>query len=70
MHVITYRGKPATLEKLYSVEDSVIYDHNLDDSYLVGKTKAATISLYIHHFGFTWKERPEGIDCLKVSVGG
>lgn len=63
--VITYKGFPATLEKLYEVEGTRILDDE-KSSFLAANSKRSTIGRYIYHFGFTWKERPKGVECLCI----
>lgn len=76
MYVITYKGKPATLDTLYNVEQGPqpysagyhsLYDYELS-SYLTNKTKRECINLFLHYFGFTWKERAQHIDVMKARV--
>lgn len=69
MYMITYRNKPVTLEKLYHIENQTngagyrsCDSHELE-GYIASRTKRGCIELYIHHFGFTWKERPKFINC-------
>lgn len=66
MYVITLYKKPATLEQLYNVENKHLVDSNEENSYLAAPTKPTCIDLYLHHFGFSWEERIEGIGCMKV----
>lgn len=66
MYAICLNEKPATLEKLYKHEDRHIHDHNEDKLYLCAPTEKAAKDLYLHHFGFTWKERARGVECYRV----
>ncbi len=68
MWVITYKGKPTTLEKLYSLDGDYLHDHYKDYQYIAAPTKAAAIDMFIFYRGFTWKERFKGVECQKVSV--
>lgn len=68
MYAICLNDKPAKLSKLYKNEEKHQHDHAEDDSYLVGSTKKAAAALYVHHFGFTWKERPGNVSVEKLEV--
>lgn len=70
MYVITINGQPATLKAIYRKEDKA--DHRLGeyerDSYLCSRTKQGAIKAYLHHIGFTWRERLDGIEVGRVGA--
>lgn len=68
MWVITYKGKPATLDTLDNAEPGGMRQHRRvgDRSYIAAPTKRECVALYLDDFGFTWKERDPGTDCRKV----
>jgi hypothetical protein len=73
MYVITYKGKPATLDKMHNLEiikgaSAYNMDMRQRDSYLAAPTKQKAIDLYLYHFGYTWKERTAGIHVALVTT--
>lgn len=69
MFVITFKGNPATVEKLHDAESKVVNHlaYNAErESYLSAPTAKQAKAAFLHWFGFTWKERAEGIDVAKV----
>jgi hypothetical protein len=73
MYVITYKNKPATLEKLndkeWSLTGHVLDFGDVDNrSYIAAPTKKEAVEVFLYHFGFTWKERAHGIECQKAQV--
>ncbi len=66
MYVITYKGKPVTLLKLYKLEKKSLRDWPIANHYIATSFKYESIDLYLHHFGFTWKERTKGIEVEKL----
>lgn len=71
MYIITFKKKPATLEKLFNVEKTQMswrIGNEERASLLASKSKSGVVALYIYYFGFTWKERPKGVDFSKVEL--
>ena len=70
MWVITYKGKPATIEQLCKVEKITPNWLNAtnEDSLIADIRKAGAIHSYLYFFGFTWRERVKGIECQKCGV--
>lgn len=68
MYAITYKNKPAKLIKLHDLNNEIVNDHNEDNYFLVASTKKGAVQAYLYYFGFSWRERPKGIDCRKVAV--
>ncbi|MGE3624042.1 MAG: hypothetical protein AB7H77_09275 [Bdellovibrionales bacterium] len=68
MFVITINGRPANMQKLSKYEGRVLLDHNEADRYLCASTQQAAMQMFLFHFGFTWEERAEGIECESVYV--
>lgn len=68
MYVITYKGKPATLRRLYTLNGSPPWylTADNDQEYLAYRTRKAAIERYIYHFGFSWRERSGDVECQKV----
>ncbi len=50
--------------KVYEVENKhTNYVENVElDRYLATRTKKQCIDLFLHHIGFTWRERTKGFD--------
>lgn len=68
MWVITYKGKPATIEKIYDVErDMQGVERQERGTYIAASTKRQTIEMFLYHIGFTWAERTKGIDVKKFT---
>lgn len=68
MWVITFKGKPATIEKIYDVErDMQGVERQERGTYIAAKTKSQTIEMFLYHIGFTWAERAKGIDVKKFN---
>lgn len=73
MFVITYRGKPATLETLYDLETlqgaaaSRASNEELN-AYLTAKTRQRAKDIYVHYFGYTWEERADKVELGEVLV--
>lgn len=69
MWIITYKGKIVSVRKLYKVEERFpsfrIADEELD-ACMSAMKKSDVIALYLHRFGYTWKERPQGVEATKV----
>jgi len=73
MYIITYKGKAATLAKIYKIEgkNNGYYnnDHEtIENSYLAAPSKRKAMALYLYHCGFTWAERVKGIEATHVSL--
>ena len=68
MWVITYKGKPATLDTLNDAEHMAFRKSRRvgDRAYIAAPTKHECVALFLDDFGFTWKEREPGIECHKV----
>jgi hypothetical protein len=68
IHVITYKGKPVTLDKLQDLEQ--IKYRNLGKaerkSFIASGSRKATIELFLASLGYTWAERTKGIECEKA----
>lgn len=62
MYVITHKEKPATLGKLYKLEQKHLHDQREEHNIIAGRTKQAAIEGYLHHFGFTWAERTPNVE--------
>lgn len=57
MYVITYKGKPQTVEQIKSRERKIPYKAAYDSTpYHAGRTKGDAIADFINHHGFTWPE--------------
>lgn len=72
MWVITFAGKPATLEQLHKVErraSGYVLHHADAKQYLAARTKRDTIALFLYNFGFTWAERAAGIGVARIIAG-
>lgn len=74
MWVITYRKSPkhtvraVTIYQLAEIEERP-QSFSCDNSiYIATKTKAACILIYLHHFGYTWKERAQGVEVSPMHV--
>lgn len=67
-YIITHNYKLATMKELYSLNEGCLRDSNIEDDFIVGKTKKSTIEKYIHHFGFTWQERPEMVEINRIEI--
>jgi hypothetical protein len=65
--VLTRNGKPITLGKLEELEKR---NWKLDEmepgSFLCGPSQGWVISAYLHYVGFTWAERPKGIEATRL----
>lgn len=68
MYAVTYKGKPATLEKLMSLEPALYDPSPYDTFFIVDRTKRGAIREFVSYMGFTWCERPKGVECQKVQV--
>lgn len=77
MYIITYKEKPATLDRLYQVEETefcTIYHsaYGLSeaerDMYVTSAKRKYCVDFYLHHFGFTWEERARGIEIRKIQI--
>lgn len=77
MYVITFKGRPATLETLYCANLTESPQLNLGghidrgerEGFIAGKSAAACRRLYANWFGcYEWKERAKGVDVLAVKV--
>lgn len=70
MWVICYKSKPAIYKKIYIVEDRMSKLDNLNhmelESYIACRSKKMAIGLFLHHVGFTWRERAKGIEVKKI----
>lgn len=69
MYIITYKGKPATLEKIYEAERDAVPFHTGTterESYLAAPSAAKAKALFIYYIGFTWPERAKGIEVARV----
>ena len=69
MFVIVYRGKAATLEQLYEAEErQPPFSMGSAElrSYLAAPTAQEARELFLHYFGFTWKERAPRIECGRM----
>ena len=59
LYIITHKNKPVTIYNIYEIEKnpkSMTYENSL---FISGLNKQACIDIFIHHFGFTWKEHKE-----------
>lgn len=69
MHVITFKGRPATVRELHEAEGKQpsykILETELE-SYLATSSESKAKKLFLSWFGFTWAERAKGIDVAKV----
>ena len=65
MYAITYKGKPATQRYLHLLEKKTCSVIN-EDQYIAAPTKQRAVEMYLYYFGFTWKERPRGIECQRM----
>jgi len=71
MYVITYKGKPATLGKIYAVEGATgryMLSEYQRYGFIAAPSARAAKAHFLNHIGFTWKERAEGIEVQKVEV--
>jgi len=71
MWIITYKGKPVTLEKIYKIEELVgisYLNSNELDSYVSANTSRHAKELFLSHIGGEWAERKAGIKCQKAVV--
>lgn len=68
MYIITYKDRPVTIEKLYSIDGDYNNDHDRDNMFITGKTKKATIETFLYYRGWTWKERTKHVDVKKVRI--
>jgi len=68
MWVITYKGKPATVDTLNSAQPPGCFRtrYVYSMAYIAAPTKRDCVREYLQHLGFTWKEREPGTDCRKV----
>lgn len=74
MYCITFEGKPATLEALYAAENAYngagyrsMGESELN-ACLTSTSRQGVIELYIHYFGFTWKERANRVDVTRLEL--
>lgn len=69
LYVISINNKPATIEKLCRAngdEPPFTMDEDTKRSFIVDTSKESLISQYLFWFGFTWKERPKGVDLIPL----
>ena len=70
MWYVTYKNKPATLEKICNVEGRSDITERMEqsqrDKVPAYRTRSGAISLYLYYIGFTWKERAKGIEVAKL----
>lgn len=71
MYIVTFRNAPATIEKLYKVENKTPHWQNPQDvlnGFIVARTPAKAKEQYVYWFGFTWEERPKGVELNKIEI--
>lgn len=71
MYCITYKGKPATQRRLYSLNEKQAPWHTDErelNCMIVARTISQTRAFYLYHFGFTWAERPEHVNIGKLEI--
>jgi len=69
MFIITFKGRPATLETVYEAERGAVPFHTGTterESYLAAPSAAKAKALFIYYIGFTWGERAKGIEVARV----
>lgn len=75
IHIITFNGKPATIETLEDLERKhgncaiplLGFDPEERPTFIAAGTKEACKEYYNSTFGgYTWRERPEGVECSNV----
>lgn len=71
MYAITFKGKVATLGQIYQAEAKHPH-YSIScaelETCIVSRLKSDAIAMFLHHIGFTWKERTKGIEVQKVEV--
>jgi len=77
MRILTFKGRPVTLGRLYEIEARAAKVVNrasthLGDEeggmYVSAPTARACKGVYLHHFGFTWAERVSGVEVSTFEV--
>lgn len=70
MFVITFKGKPATVAKIYSLEKNDDWSLHSEErtQCLAAPTKRKAIALYLYYVGSTWKERRKGIEVSPAKI--
>lgn len=67
MWVITYFGKPSTIQELYIADDRVMQSQiENPNRYLTGKLKSDAMEEYIYYFGYDWDSRTEFVEAQLV----
>ena len=70
LYCVTYKGKPVSVDRLRKLnghkED--FYYRNMSPNAIVECSRKYAIAAYIHIFGFTWKERPKGVEIEPLTV--
>lgn len=71
LYILTYKGKPITLERLHKLENHR-YTNDCQDRgkrYMSASTKSCIVKAYLRLFGWTWPQRTPGIQVSKAWVG-
>lgn len=68
MWIITYRGKPATLQTLCDVHGKAVWGDMNPESAIACRTKKATIESYLYYFGFSWSGREKEVQIREVEI--
>lgn len=68
MWIITYRGRPATMQTLCDAHGKTVWNDVNPESAIACRTFAATTRSYVHYFGFTWPDRLEDVGIMRVNV--
>jgi hypothetical protein len=68
--IITHKGRPASLGHLARLPEAMmqVRDGREEELFIVAPTKARAIEFYLMREGYTWPERPEGVDAMRIAI--
>lgn len=67
--IITLNGKPATIGDIAKI-DRCLYSHHTQENMEIvcAISKPRAIERYLYNLGYTWAERPKGVEVMKVAL--
>lgn len=70
MWIITYKGTPASFSVLCEAESRELthLEPSEREALIASMSRHGAIATYLHHFGFSWRERPKGVAAEKVAL--